>query len=190
MLIGEDIYGCLFNVIGDVIDGIGDLFKVGKNGLLIYCDVLKFEDFFILIEVLFIGIKVIDFIEFYVKGGKIGLFGGVGVGKIVLIQELINNIVKGYGGFLVFVGVGERICEGNDFLREMFELGIIKYGDDFMYLMEEGGWDFFKVDKKVMKESKVIFVFGQMNEFFGVCVCVVFLGLIIVEYFCDGVGDG
>ncbi|NHW17361.1 F0F1 ATP synthase subunit beta, partial [Escherichia coli] len=84
--------------------------------------------------------KVIDLIEPYAKGGKIGLFGGAGVGKTVLIQELINNIAKGHGGLSVFAGVGERTREGNDLLREMLESGIIKYGDDFMHSMEEGGW--------------------------------------------------
>lgn len=137
-------------------------------------------------EVFFIGIKVIDLIVFYIKGGKIGFFGGVGVGKIVLIQELINNIVKGYDGIFVFVGVGECICEGNDLMCEMLEAGIINYGEDFFYSMEVGGWDLSKVSKKDLEFFKVIFVFGQMNEFFGVCVCVVLFGLIIVEYYCDG----
>lgn len=94
----------------------------------------------------FIGIKVIDLLEFYLKGGKIGLFGGVGVGKIVFIMELINNIVKKYNGFFVFVGVGECICEGNDLLCEMIEFGVICYGEEFKKSMEEGYWDFFKVD--------------------------------------------
>ena len=105
-------------------------------------------------EVLFTGIKVIDLIEPYAKGGKIGLFGGAGVGKTVLIQELINNIAKGHGGLSVFAGVGERTREGNDLLREMLESGIIKYGDGFMKSMEEGGWDLKKVDKKALKRFK------------------------------------
>ena len=99
-------------------------------------------------EVLFTGIKVIDLIEPYAKGGKIGLFGGAGVGKTVLIQELINNIAKAYGGLSVFAGVGERTSEGNDLLREMIESGIIRYGDEFNESMEEGGWDLSKVDRK------------------------------------------
>jgi F-type H+-transporting ATPase subunit beta len=88
-------------------------------------------------EVLYTGIKVIDLIEPYLKGGKIGLFGGAGVGKTVLIQELINNIAKGYEGISVFAGVGERTREGNDLMREMLEAGIIKYSDEFMSLWKK-----------------------------------------------------
>jgi F-type H+-transporting ATPase subunit beta len=154
MPIGEDVYGRLFNVIGDAIDGLGNLPKANDNGLPIHRQAPKFEDLSTSTEVLFTGIKVIDLIEPYAKGGKIGLFGGAGVGKTVLIQELINNIAKGHGGLSVFAGVGERTREGNDLLREMLESGIIKYGDDFMHSMEEGGWDLQKVDKKAMKESK------------------------------------
>ena len=164
MPVGDDVYGRLFNVIGDAIDGLGDLPKSGDSGLPIHREAPKFEDLSTSTEVLFTGIKVIDLIEPYAKGGKIGLFGGAGVGKTVLIQELINNIAKGHGGLSVFAGVGERTREGNDLLREMLESGIIKYGDDFMHSMEEGGWDLNKVDKNVMKESKATFVFGQMNE--------------------------
>ena len=145
MPVGNDIYGRLFNVIGDAIDGLGDLPKAGENGLPIHRQAPKFEDLSTSSEVLFTGIKVIDLIEPYAKGGKIGLLGGAGVGKTVLIQELINNIAKGHGGLSVFAGVGERTREGNDLLREMLESGIIKYGDDFMHSMEAGGWDLTKV---------------------------------------------
>lgn len=148
MPVGEDVYGRLFNVIGDAIDGLGDLPKAGKDGLPIHREAPKFEDLSTSSEVLFTGIKVIDLIEPYAKGGKIGLFGGAGVGKTVLIQELINNIAKGHGGLSVFAGVGERTREGNDLLREMLESGIIKYGDDFLHSMEAGGWDLSKVDKR------------------------------------------
>ena len=154
MPIGESVYGRLFNVIGDAIDGLGDLPKEGNNGLPIHRQAPAFEDLSTSTEVLFTGIKVIDLIEPYAKGGKIGLFGGAGVGKTVLIQELINNIAKGHGGLSVFAGVGERTREGNDLLREMLESGIIKYGDDFLHSMENGGWDLKKVDKKSMLESK------------------------------------
>ena len=145
MPIGENIYGRLFNVIGDPIDGMENLPKSGKNGLPIHREAPLFEDLSTSTEVLFTGIKVIDLIEPYAKGGKIGLFGGAGVGKTVLIQELINNIAKGHGGLSVFAGVGERTREGNDLLREMLESGIIKYGDEFLKSMEEGGWDLKKV---------------------------------------------
>jgi F-type H+-transporting ATPase subunit beta len=104
-------------------------------------------------------------IEPYAKGGKIGLFGGAGVGKTVLIQELINNIAKAYDGLSVFAGVGERTREGNDLLREMIESGIMNYGEEFKHSMEEGGWDLSKVDyNEALKKSKATFVFGQMNE--------------------------
>src|SRR5210317_1399549 len=189
MPIGEDINGRLFNVIGDAIDGIGNLPKAGANGLPIHREAPKFEDLSTSTEVLFTGIKVIDLIEHYAKGGKIGLFGGAGVGKTVLIQELINNIAKGHGGLSVFAGVGERTREGNDLLREMLESGIIKYGDDFMHSMEEGGWDLKKVDKKAMKDSKATFVFGQMNEPPGARARVALSGLTIAEYFRDGAGS-
>jgi len=145
MPIGADVYGRLFNVIGDAIDGLGNLPKTGENGMSIHRQAPKFEDLSTSSEVLFTGIKVIDLIEPYSKGGKIGLFGGAGVGKTVLIQELINNIAKGHGGLSVFAGVGERTREGNDLLREMLESGIIKYGDEFMHSMENGGWDLSKV---------------------------------------------
>ena len=190
MPVGNDIYGRLFNVIGDAIDGLGNLPKDGKNGLSIHRQAPKFEDLSSSTEVLFTGIKVVDLLEPYVKGGKIGLFGGAGVGKTVLIMELINNIAKGHGGLSVFAGVGERTREGNDLLREMLESGIIKYGDDFMHSMEEGGWDLSKVDKAGMKDSKATFVFGQMNEPPGARARVALSGLTIAEYFRDGAGDG
>jgi F-type H+-transporting ATPase subunit beta len=189
MPIGADIYGRLFNVIGDAIDGLGDLPKAGENGLPIHRPSPKFEDLSTSSEVLFTGIKVIDLIEPYAKGGKIGLFGGAGVGKTVLIQELINNIAKGHGGLSVFAGVGERTREGNDLLREMLESGIIKYGDDFMHSMENGGWDLSKVDKAGMRQSKATFVFGQMNEPPGARARVALSGLTIAEYFRDGAGE-
>ena len=190
MPVGHDIYGRLFNVIGDGVDGLGNLPKEGDNGLPIHRPAPKFEDLSTTTEVLFTGIKVIDLIEPYAKGGKIGLFGGAGVGKTVLIQELINNIAKGHGGLSVFAGVGERTREGNDLLREMLESGIIKYGDAFMESMEKGGWDLSKVDKNALKESKATFVFGQMNEPPGARARVALSGLTVAEYFRDGAGEG
>ncbi len=136
------------------------------------------------------GIKVIDLIEPYAKGGKIGLFGGAGVGKTVLIQELINNIAKAYNGVSVFAGVGERTREGNDLMREMIEAGIMNYGDKFKHSMEEGGWDLSAVNMEGLKESKATFVFGQMNEPPGARARVALSGLTIAEYFRDGEGDG
>ena len=185
---GEAVNGRLFNVTGDNIDGMPQVSK--ENGRPIHAEAPKFEDLSTSTEVLFTGIKVIDLIEPYAKGGKIGLFGGAGVGKTVLIQELINNIAKGYDGFSVFAGVGERTREGNDLLREMLESGIIKYGDDFMHSMEEGGWDLTKVDTEKLKESSAAFVFGQMNEPPGARARVALSGLTLAEYYRDGAGDG
>ncbi|MBX2816819.1 MAG: F0F1 ATP synthase subunit beta, partial [Saprospiraceae bacterium] len=129
MPVGERIKGRLFNVVGDAIDGIDDLHSEGET-YSIHRKPPAYEDLSTETEVLFTGIKVIDLIEPYAKGGKIGLFGGAGVGKPVLIQELINNIAKGYDGISVFAGVGERTREGNDLLREMLESGIIDYGEE------------------------------------------------------------
>ena len=187
MPIGEKIKGRLFNVIGEAIDGINTVDN--SDGLPIHREAPRFEDLSTSTEILFTGIKVIDLIEPYAKGGKIGLFGGAGVGKTVLIQELINNIAKGHGGLSVFAGVGERTREGNDLLREMLESGIIKYGDDFLTSMENGGWDLNKIDLEEMKESKATFVFGQMNEPPGARARVALSGLTIAEYFRDGDGD-
>ena len=186
--IGDKIKGRLFNVVGEAIDGINEVDN--SDGLPIHREAPKFDQLSTATEILFTGIKVIDLIEPYAKGGKIGLFGGAGVGKTVLIQELINNIAKGHGGLSVFAGVGERTREGNDLLREMLESGIIKYGDDFMHSMEEGGWDLTKIDLEGMKESKATFVFGQMNEPPGARARVALSGLTIAEYFRDGDGEG
>ena len=186
MPIGEAIKGRLFNVVGDAIDGIGNLPKTGKDGSSIHREPPKFEDLSTATEVLFTGIKVIDLIEPYAKGGKIGLFGGAGVGKTVLIQELINNIAKGHGGLSVFAGVGERTREGNDLMREMIEAGIVKYGEKFLESMEKGGWDLSAIDKEELKESKASFVFGQMNEPPGARARVALSGLTLAEYYRDG----
>ena len=185
---GDDIKGRLFNVVGEAIDGIAQ--PSGTTSLPIHRQAPKFEDLSTSTEVLFTGIKVIDLIEPYAKGGKIGLFGGAGVGKTVLIQELINNIAKAYSGLSVFAGVGERTREGNDLLREMIEAGIVTYGEDFMKSMEEGGWDLSAVDSEKLKESKATFVFGQMNEPPGARARVALSGLTIAEYFRDGDGEG
>jgi F-type H+/Na+-transporting ATPase subunit beta len=182
---GQAIRGRLFNVIGEAIDGIGKVEK-GSNAASIHRKPPTYEQLSTETEVLFTGIKVIDLIEPYSKGGKIGLFGGAGVGKTVLIMELINNIAKGYDGMSVFAGVGERTREGNDLLREMIESNVIKYGEDFKHSMEEGGWDLSKVDKKALAESQATLVFGQMNEPPGARARVALSGLTMAEYFRDG----
>lgn len=188
MPIGEDIKGRLFNVIGEAIDGIKQ--PAGKQRLPIHRSAPSYENLSTSTEVLFTGIKVIDLIEPYAKGGKIGLFGGAGVGKTVLIMELINNIAKAYSGMSVFAGVGERTREGNDLLREMIESGVIKYGKEFNKSMEEGGWDLSKVDYDELSQSQATLVFGQMNEPPGARARVALSGLAVAEYFRDGDGQG
>jgi F-type H+-transporting ATPase subunit beta len=185
---GDQIHGRLFNVTGDAIDGLPQADKT--NARAIHAKPPLFENLSTSSEILFTGIKVIDLIEPYAKGGKIGLFGGAGVGKTVLIQELINNIAKAYAGLSVFAGVGERTREGNDLMREMIEAGIVKYGDKFKHSMEEGGWDLSSVDLNELKDSKATFVFGQMNEPPGARARVALSGLTIAEYFRDGDGTG
>ncbi len=181
---GIQINGRLFNVIGKPIDGLGEVET--EPAYPIHRDPPKFENLSTQSEVLYTGIKVIDLIEPYSKGGKIGLFGGAGVGKTVVIQELINNIAKQYSGFSVFAGVGERTREGNDLLREMIEAGLVKYGDEFKESMEKGGWDLSKVDKEELKKSLLTMVFGQMNEPPGARARVALSGLTVAEYFRDG----
>ena len=181
---GDAIKGRLFNVVGDAIDGIGSVSKDG--GVPIHRTPPRFEDLSTESEVLFTGIKVIDLIEPYAKGGKIGLFGGAGVGKTVLIMELINNIAKSYSGLSVFAGVGERTREGNDLLREMIESGVIRYGEEFKHSMEKGGWDLGKVDRTELAKSQATLVFGQMNEPPGARARVALSGLTVAEYFRDG----
>ncbi|MBL7850200.1 MAG: F0F1 ATP synthase subunit beta [Cyclobacteriaceae bacterium] len=188
MPIGDDIKGRLFNVVGEAIDGIAQPKK--EKSLPIHRPAPSYENLTTSAEVLYTGIKVIDLIEPYAKGGKIGLFGGAGVGKTVLIQELINNIAKAYSGLSVFAGVGERTREGNDLLREMIEAGIVDYGDEFRKSMHSGGWDLSKVDKAKLAESKATFVFGQMNEPPGARARVALSGLTIAEYYRDGDGTG
>jgi F-type H+-transporting ATPase subunit beta len=180
----EEVKGRLFNVIGDAIDGLGDI--ISKERYPIHRDPPKFENLTTSKEVLYTGIKVIDLIEPYSKGGKIGLFGGAGVGKTVIIMELINNIAKSYAGLSVFGGVGERTREGNDLLREMIESGVIRYGKEFQEDMEKGGWDLSKVDRKELAESQATLVFGQMNEPPGARARVALSGLTMAEYFRDG----
>jgi F-type H+-transporting ATPase subunit beta len=184
MPIGDQIRGRLLNVVGDPIDGMGPLDK--KNGYLIHAESPKFEQLKTETEVLFTGVKVIDLLIPYPKGGKIGLFGGAGVGKTVIILELINNIAKKYSGLSVFGGVGERTREGNDLLREMIESGVIRYGQAFKESMEAGSWDLSKVDPEELLKSQATLVFGQMNEPPGARLTVALSGLTVAESFRDG----
>jgi F-type H+-transporting ATPase subunit beta len=182
--VGDEIKGRLFNVVGETIDGLGKV-DTGKS-YVIHRDPPKYDELSTSKEILYTGIKVIDLIEPYSKGGKIGLFGGAGVGKTVIIMELINNIAKSYSGMSVFAGVGERTREGNDLLREMIESGVIRYGDAFKESMEAGGWDLSKVDRKELEQSQATLSFGQMNEPPGARARVALTGLTLAEYFRDG----
>jgi len=183
MPVGEDIRGRLFNIVGEAIDGIQS--PKGDERYPIHRPAPAFDDLATSTEMLETGIKVIDLLCPYAKGGKIGLFGGAGVGKTVLIQELINNIAKQHGGLSVFAGVGERTREGNDLLREFLESGVIDYGDEFRESMENGEWDLSKVDLEKVKESQATLVFGQMNEPPGARARVALSGLTVAEYFRD-----
>ena len=186
--VGNDIKGRLFNVVGKTIDGLKDL--AIKESLPIHRPAPEFKDIASNNEILYTGIKVIDLLTPYVKGGKIGLFGGAGVGKTVLIMELINNVAKTYSGMSVFAGVGERTREGNDLLREMISSGVINYGEEFKKAMDRGEWDLSKVDYEALKKSYTTLVFGQMNESPGARARVALTGLTAAEYFRDNGNDG
>ena len=180
---GDQVKGRLFNVVGETVDGMRPLSK--EKSLPIHREPPKFEELTTSQEVLYTGIKVIDLLEPYLKGGKIGLFGGAGVGKTVLIMELINNIAKKHNGFSVFSGVGERTREGNDLLREMIESGVIRYGEEFRKSLEEGKWDLSKVDYDEVSKSQATLVYGQMSEPPGARASVALSGLTIAESFRD-----
>jgi len=183
MPVGPEIKGRLMNVVGDTIDGMTPIER--KESYPIHREPPKFEDLVTVQEVLYTGIKVIDLLEPYSKGGKIGLFGGAGVGKTVLIMELINNIAKKNNGFSVFAGVGERTREGNDLLRDMLDSGVIRYGKEFMDGMKDGKWDLSKVDYEEVAQSQATLVYGQMNEPPGARASVALSGLTVAESFRD-----
>ena len=185
---GDQVKGRLLNVTGHAIDHLPALNRDKLRG--IHQPAPAFDELAISTEIMFTGIKVIDLLEPYSKGGKIGLFGGAGVGKTVLIQELINNIAKGHNGFSVFTGVGERTREGNDLLREMIESGIIKYGKKFTDGMEKGEWNLADVDMNEVANSQTTLVFGQMNEPPGARLRVALSGLTVAEQFRDNEGGG
>ena len=188
MPVGPQVRGRLMNVVGDPIDGMKPLEMKGSYP--IHRLPPKFEELTTVQEVLPTGIKVIDLMEPYCKGGKIGLFGGAGVGKTVLIMELINNVAKGYNGFSVFTVVGERTREGNDLLRDMLESGVIRYGEKFKKGLEEGKWDLSTVDYNEVAKSQATLVFGQMNEPPGARSSVALSGLTVAESFRDGAAEG
>ncbi len=180
---GDQVKGRLLNVLGNAIDNLPALKR--ENDRSIHQPAPEFDQLTISTEILQTGIKVIDLLEPYSKGGKIGLFGGAGVGKTVLIMELINNIAKGHDGFSVFTGVGERTREGNDLLREMIESGVMKYGKKFQEGMEKDQWNLADVDLEHLKDSQATLVFGQMNEPPGARLRVALSGLTVAEQFRD-----
>lgn len=165
--VGDETLGRILNVVGDPIDDRGPVNSAKKMS--IHGEAPAFTNQGTGSEILITGIKVVDLLAPYAKGGKIGLFGGAGVGKTVLIMELINNVAKAHGGYSVFAGVGERTREGNDLYLEMIEAGVIK-------LKEKG--------------SKAALVYGQMNEPPGARARVALTGLTIAEYFRDTLVDG
>ena len=181
--VGEETLGRMFNVLGEPIDNKPA--PEVKQYMPIHRKAPTFAEQSTTTEMLETGIKVVDLLCPYQKGGKIGLFGGAGVGKTVLIQELINNIAKKQNGFSVFAGVGERTREGNDLLREMIESGVIRYGEEFKKGMEEGHWDLSKVDYNEVAKSQVSLIFGQMNEPPGARQSVALSGLTVAESFRD-----
>ncbi|MDP5110601.1 MAG: F0F1 ATP synthase subunit beta [Rickettsiaceae bacterium] len=161
--VGKETLGRIMNVVGNPVDGQGPI--NAKNTSSIYRDAPTFEEQSTDNSILITGIKVVDLLAPYAKGGKIGLFGGAGVGKTVIIMELINNVAKAHGGYTAFAGVGERTREGNDLYHEMIDSGVIN------------------LDK--LEESKVALVYGQMNEPPGARARVALTGLTIAEYFRD-----
>ena len=186
--VGEATLGRVMNVIGDPVDELGAVNAAERDS--IHRHAPTFDEQATELEMFETGIKVIDLIQPFKRGGKIGLFGGAGVGKTVLIQELITNIATEHSGFSVFAGVGERTREGNDLLREFVESGVISYGKDFLHNMEETGeFDMTKVDKDALKDSKVALIYGQMTEPPGARLRVALSGLTVAEYFRDQGND-
>jgi F-type H+-transporting ATPase subunit beta len=186
--VGAPTLGRVMNVVGEPVDELGPI--VDDTRASIHRHAPSFDEQSTQLEMFETGIKVIDLIQPFLRGGKIGLFGGAGVGKTVLIMELINNVAKGREGFSVFAGVGERTREGNDLLREMVESKVITYGDAFMKNLEENhSFDLTTVDKTAIKDSKVALVYGQMTEPPGARLRVALSGLTVAEYFRDQGND-
>jgi F-type H+-transporting ATPase subunit beta len=182
--VGKATLGRVINVLGDPVDGLGPV--EAETTLPIHRPAPSYEEQSTEIEMFETGIKVVDLIEPYMKGGKTGLFGGAGVGKTVLIMELINNVALKHGGFSVFSGVGERTREGNDLLREMVESKVIDFGESFYSAYEEtGNFDMSKVDRSALGNSKVSLIYGQMTEPPGARLRVGLSGLTVAEHFRD-----
>src|SRR5712675_1076234 len=182
--VGEGTLGRVMNVIGDPVDNLGDI--PHEQRYPIHRHAPLFEEQSTELQMFETGIKVIDLIQPFLRGGKIGLFGGAGVGKTVIVMELINNIAKARSGFSVFAGVGERTREGNDLLREMVESEVIQFGEVFnKHLHDTGEFDLSKVDMSTIGKSKVALIYGQMTEPPGARLRVALSGLTVAEYFRD-----
>ncbi len=184
MPVGEGTLGRVLNVIGQPVDTLGDVVHTERYP--IHRHAPSFEEQSTELQMFETGIKVIDLIQPFVRGGKIGLFGGAGVGKTVIVMELINNIAKARSGYSVFAGVGERTREGNDLLREMVESQVIQFGETFnKHMHDTGEFDLTKVDMKTLAQSKVALIYGQMTEPPGARLRVALSGLTVAEYFRD-----
>jgi F-type H+-transporting ATPase subunit beta len=182
--VGETTLGRVLNVIGQPVDNLGPVNSEQRYPIHRHAPTLDEQS--TEMEMFETGIKVVDLIQPFLRGGKIGLFGGAGVGKTVLIMELINNVAMKHSGFSVFAGVGERTREGNDLLREMVESQVIQYGEKFNKHFEETGeFDMTKVDMDTIGQSKVALVYGQMTEPPGARLRVALSGLTVAEYFRD-----
>ena len=182
--VGETTLGRVLNVIGQPVDNLGPVKSQERYPIHRHAPTLEEQS--TEMEMFETGIKVVDLIQPFLRGGKIGLFGGAGVGKTVLIMELINNVAMKHSGFSVFAGVGERTREGNDLLREMVESQVIQYGEEFNKHFEETGeFDMTKVDMNTIGDSKVALVYGQMTEPPGARLRVALSGLTVAEYFRD-----
>jgi F-type H+-transporting ATPase subunit beta len=184
MPVGEGTLGRILNVIGEPVDTLGAVKHEKRYP--IHRHAPTFEEQSTELQMFETGIKVIDLIQPFLRGGKIGLFGGAGVGKTVIVMELINNIAKARAGFSVFAGVGERTREGNDLLREMVESEVIQFGEAFnKHFHATGEFDLSKVDMSTIGKSKVALIYGQMTEPPGARLRVALSGLTVAEYFRD-----
>ncbi|HEY0077601.1 MAG TPA: F0F1 ATP synthase subunit beta [Pyrinomonadaceae bacterium] len=184
MPVGEGTLGRVLNVIGEPVDNLGPVKFETRYPIHRHAPTLEEQS--TKLEMFETGIKVIDLIQPFLRGGKIGLFGGAGVGKTVLIMELINNVAMKHSGFSVFAGVGERTREGNDLLREMVESEVIQFGQNFnKHMHDTGEFDMTRVDMTALEESKVALVYGQMTEPPGARLRVALSGLTVAEYFRD-----
>ncbi len=185
--VGPTTLGRVLNVVGQPVDKLGPLESEIRYP--IHRHAPDFQDQATDLEMFVTGIKVIDLLEPFLRGGKIGLFGGAGVGKTVLIMELINNVAMKHGGFSVFGGVGERTREGNDLIREMVESRVVNFGESFYeHLEKTGEFDLNYVDRESVAKSKAALVYGQMTEPPGARLRVALTALTVAEYFRDEAG--